>query len=157
MKALSPRAIERAMADAMQALATIDNVDDQRLLLGTVEGQSDVLEVIDRLAEQTIADKKLGELASERARRLDARADRTRAIMLQMLETLGLKSLERPLFTASVSHHAKAFVTSAELVPAEYTRTAVDMIALRRALMDGTQVPGASLGNPTPRLTLRTA
>ena len=46
------------------------------------------MEVLDRVVEAAIADKKLAELASERAKRIEARADRARDIALKIVEAL---------------------------------------------------------------------
>lgn len=156
MTNLSPRAIEEAMSAAMRLLATMppDSCDD--LIRDTLEGQTEFFEKLDALVEQAIADSKLSDMASERAKRLEKRADKPRAIILAMLEALALRTVERPLYTATVSHTAKAMVTDAEQLPDEFVRRAADMIAIRKALTHGEAVSGATLSNPQPVLTIRT-
>jgi hypothetical protein len=112
---------------------------------------------VDALVEIALADKHLVEQARARAQRIENRAERTRAILLAMMEALALKKVERPIATLSVSHYAKASVTDADALPDEFIRKAPDLVAIRKALTHGEEVTGAVLGNPTPRLVLRAA
>jgi hypothetical protein len=148
-------AIERAMSAAMEAISALPDDGDNVLLLNTIEGESDVLEVLDRVVEAAIADKKLAELARERAKRIEARADRARGVALQIIEALQVSPLERPLYSASISYPRKPIVTDAMAVPDKFSRVSVDMIALGKALRAGESVPGAELRNPEPQLTIR--
>jgi Siphovirus Gp157 len=148
-------AIERAMSAAMEAISALPDDGDNVLLLNTIEGESDVLEVLDRVVEAAIADKKLAELARERAKRIEARADRARGVALQILEALQVSPLERPLYSASISYPRKPLVTNADELPKEMIREAPDMIAIGKALRAGETIPGAELRNPEPQLTIR--
>jgi hypothetical protein len=156
MTDISPRRLEAAMSAAMQVKATLPDDDDTRLLIGMLEGETEVFELLDRLAEQAIADKLLAERATERAKRIEARAERSRDVIRKMLDALELQKLERPVFTASIGYRTKAIVTDQAALPADLLRTAPDMHAIARALKDG-PVAGAELSNPSPVLTLRTA
>ena len=147
--------MEAAMSAALQVKATLSDDGDDALLLGMLEGETDVFELVDRLAEQAVADKKLAEMASERAKRLEARAARHRDLILRMLEALEVRKLERALFTASVGYRTKAIVTDPEALPETLMRRSPDLHAVAKALKDG-PVDGAELSNPTPVLTLRT-
>jgi hypothetical protein len=153
---VSPVTIERVMSDAQQAIAALPDTSDQELLLATIEGESDALEAIDRLAEMALADKHLVEIARARAQRLEARAAGVRSVIIAMMQGLQLSKLQRPLATMSVSHSTTARVTDQAELPAEYMRSAPDMHAIRKALTNGETVPGASLNNPAPVLTIRT-
>jgi hypothetical protein len=143
------------MSAAMEAISALPDDGDNVLLLNTIEGESDVLEVLDRVVEAAIADKKLAELARERAKRIEARADRARGVALQIIEALQVSPLERPLYSASISYPRKPIVTDAMAVPDKFSRVSVDMIALGKALRAGESVPGAELRNPEPQLTIR--
>jgi hypothetical protein len=153
----SSHAIQNAVVAAQQAISALPDDEDYGLLISTVEGESDVLEVIDRVVEAAIADAKLVELARERARRIEERAKRTRNVALQIIEALGISPLERPLFTASVSYHRELGSLNEAELPDEWFRRAPDKIAIAKALRAGQDIPGASLGNDQPRLTIRTA
>ena len=154
--AVSPVTIERVMSDAQQAIATLPDTSDQELLLATIEGESDALEAIDKLAEMALADKHLVELARARAQRLEARAAGTRSVIVAMMQGLQLPKLVRPLSTLSISHTTTAKVIAQDELPGEYMRSAPDMHAIRKALTNGEQIPGATLNNPSPVLTIRT-
>lgn len=150
---ISPFRLEHAMAEAMKLRAEIGDGDD-RLLLDTIEGETDVFAIMDRLSEMAIADKLLAERARERIARLDARADRARATLQRMLEALGISRLERSMATLSVAEGPKkAHVTDAKLIPDVYWRRAIDSPSLLRALKAG-PVDGAELSNGTPTLRL---
>ena len=150
-------AIERAMSAAMEAISALPDDGDNVLLLNTIEGESDVLEVLDRVVEAAIADKKLAELARERAKRIEARADRARGVALQIIEALGVSPLERGVYTASISHHREIGTLDETLLPDEFIRRAPDKVAIAKALRAGQEVAGASLGNNAPRLIIRTS
>lgn len=129
---------------------------DDKLLLDMIEGETDVLEVLDRLIETSMADAILAEMAEARMRRLNARRDRLRETALAMLEALEItKPLERAAYTASISRRARAMVTDADRLPPELVRTAPDLRAIARALKEG-PVEGAMLSNPIPSLIVRT-
>jgi hypothetical protein len=145
------------MSAAMEVISTLPDDEDHALLLGSLEGETDIMEVLDRVIESSIADKKLAELARERARRIEARADRTREIATRIVEALAISPIERPVYTASLTFPRKPLVTDEEALPAAYIRHAPDMIAIGKALRAGETIPGAELKNPAPLLTIRTA
>jgi hypothetical protein len=149
--------IERAMSAAMEAISALPDDEDHELLLGVIEGQSEIFELLDKIVEWSIADKKLAELARERARRIEARSDRAREIATRIVEALGVSPLERPIYTASITYPRKPLVTNAEELPDTYIRHAPDMVAIGKALRAGETIPGAELKNPEPQLTIRTS
>ena len=138
-----PAAIERAMSAALQLRQLMIGedgtiADDDKLLLDMIEGQTDVLDVLDRVIEASMADAVLAELAAARAKRLKARQDWLRTTALQMLEALDItKPLERAAYTASIQRRAKAIVTDQALLPPSLLRIAPDMVALGKALRAG--------------------
>ena len=93
-------------------------------------------------------------MARERARRIEARADRTREIATRIVEALGVSPLTRPVYTASLTYPRKPLVTNADELPKEMIREAPDMIAIGKALRAGETIPGAELKNPEPQTTL---
>ena len=110
----SSHAIQNAMVAAQRAISELPDDGDNVLLLNTIEGESDVLEVLDRVIEHAIADAKLVELARERAKRIEERAKRTRNVALQIIEALRVWPLERPIYTASITQIGKPIVTDAD-------------------------------------------
>jgi len=154
---LSPARLTAAMSAAMQAIAALPDDGDERLRADTIDGQTDALDLMDQIAEAVIADESLAERARDRAKRLEARADKRREVITRMLEVLDLREpVQRPLYTASLAYRSKPQVIDATLLPRDYIREAVDLVKLGKALHAGEAVEGAVLSNPAPSLTLRT-
>lgn len=149
-------AIERAMAAAMQLKAELGAIDDTQLVVDTLEGETDVFTVLDTLVEAASRDALLVNAARERIKRIEARQDRLRATVQQMLEALDLHKVERPLYTASLAFNTKAIVTDEAVLPPQYIRHRPDLIGINKALRAGEEVPGATLGNPQPSLRIAT-
>ena len=147
--------IERAMSAAMQIISELPDDEDHALLLGSLDGETDIFEVLDRVVESSIADNKLAELARERAKRVEERARKSREIALKIIEALGVSPLTRPVYTASLTYPRKPLVTNADELPKEMIREAPDMVAIGKALRAGETIPGAELRNPEPQLTIR--
>ena len=145
------------MSAAMQIISELPDDEDHALLLGSLDGETDIFEVLDRVVESSIADNKLAELARERAKRVEERARKSREIALKIIEALGVSPLTRPVYTASLTYPRKPLVTNADDLPKEMIREAPDMIAIGKALRAGETIPGAELKNPEPQLTIRTS
>lgn len=161
MGEISPYAITRAMSAAMQLRASLlaedgSLADDDKLLCDMIDGQTNALDVLDRVIEASMADAALAEMAAARAKRLEARKARLCEIAAHMIEALEIKGpIERASYTASLSHRTKALVTDQAQLPPALIRHAPDMVAIAKALRAG-PVPGAVLSNPIPSLTVRT-
>jgi len=156
MKDISPRRIQEAMSQAQRLAAELDS-DDYRLLHDSIEGSTDVFELIDRIAEQSVADQRLVEIGKERLQRIEKRSDKARDLIGRMLAALGLdEPLQRPLYTASLTYSRKAIVTDEALVPEKYWRRSVDMRALSSAMRQDDHVPGVEFSNPQPSLRIMT-
>src|SRR5262245_38915728 len=131
---ISPHRLMAALTAAREALAVLQPDDDEVIRVDTIEGQSDALEVLDSIAAHVVADEALAERARERAKRLESRADRRREVIVTMLDALGLSKIERALYSASLSHQAKAQITDAAMLPPEFMRTAPDAVKIGKAL-----------------------
>src|SRR5438045_2374280 len=118
---ISPRRIEAAVSEAMQLLAELPG-DDERLRHDSLEGETRFFAVLDDLAELALADARLVELAQERIKRLEERAERHRDILRRMLEAVELSKAERPLYTASIGYRTKAIVTDRAALPDDLLR-----------------------------------
>jgi len=149
-----------AVSEAQQAIAEVIRRGgdiDPKLRADTIEGESDALELMDRLADLVMSDEVLAKLARERALRLEKRADANRTVIQRMLIALELgEPLERATYTASLAYRSTAVVTDASLLPEELIRRAPDMRLIDKVLRDGQAVPGAMLSNPEPHLMLGT-
>ena len=145
------------MSAAQQALTKLGDTIDPKLRADTVEGESNVFELMDRYAEMVLVDEVLAKLARERALRLEKRAAANRDVLERMLIALELSEpLERATYTASLTYRSTAVITDASLLPEELVKRAPDMRLIAKVLHDGTPVDGAMLSNPEPHLLLGT-
>ena len=141
-----------AVVAAQQAIEGLP--EDERLVADTVEGETELFELMDRYAEAALADKALIQKAEERLDRIKARADRHQDVVRRILDAIGVtKSLQRPLYTATFAWRTHVTVTDPDAVPDEYRRP--DKVEIGRALRSGHDVPGAVLSNPQPSLSLK--
>lgn len=151
---ISPRRLEAAMSAVGRLKAELAGYDDD-VVLASIESETGALELIDRILEHVVADEALVDAGKARLKRIEARADRNRAILKAMMDEIGDK-VERPLATLSVSDGPKmAHIIDAKAIPDVYWRRAVDKHELLRALKAG-PVEGAELSNGTPVLRLLT-
>lgn len=148
----SPQRLLDALRDARELIAALP--EDERLRIDTIEGETQLWELLDCYAEAALADKALIDKARERLERLERRAERAQSIVRRILDSVGLTRMERPLYTAFTTFRSKPIVTDADELPASFMRTAPDMIAIGKTLRAGETVPGATLSNPEPSLTL---
>ncbi len=152
----------RAVADEARAIDAEDDV----LLVDTIEGETDALEMMDGLIDAAQHAVSLEAAARERAQRLGERARRLadqgktyRRALLMLLEAMDLKRVVRPGATLSVS----AGRTSLEVVdPAEVPSQLrkpgePDKAAIKRLVEAGEDVPGARLVEGPATLSVRIA
>jgi hypothetical protein len=141
--------------------------DDEVLIVDMIEGQTSALEAVDRIiaaigeAEQHQAVLKIreDEMADRRAR-FAKRTESLRGTLLAWLGDVGLKKLERPEATLSVSEGKPSVNYTADFgvgLPEQYlkTTTAPDKAAVRKAVLAGENIIGAALGNSPPTLAIR--
>lgn len=140
--------------------------DDPDLLLDMAEGETSLLERIDsvivRIAELGAHAEAVGEqINSLKARkdRFERQRDLLRGALCQALLVLERNKLERPACTISMANSPPTMlVTDESAVPTTYWKRpdpVLDKVALRKALAEGEAVPGATLDNAPPRLTMR--
>jgi hypothetical protein len=140
---------------------------DEETLLDTVEGLSDLDEVIAEVVRSRLDDLALVEALQrrrdemqERLARLKDRAERKKAVIVEAMETAGLKKITREDFTLSLRPGTAGLqVVDETVIPEGYWRpqpAKLDRLALVAALKQGDAVPGAALTNPMPTIALRT-
>lgn len=154
---ISPYKLTAAMVEAQKLIAELP--DDERLRHDMIEGETDAFEHLDAYAEQAIADAALVKVARERAKRLEARSERSRAVVAAILQGLQLKRVERALFTASLGQRTEVVeVLTNEALPSAFVRTAPDKVLIGKTLRAGERVPGYELQDKSDvTLTLRSA
>lgn len=144
-----------------------DLSDDNQALLDTLDGLTDLSEVIavfvrsadDDLALAAGCGDRIDELGTRKSRFL-ARAETKRRLIQAALERAGLKKVEHPEFTAFTRASAPTvIITHEDAITADYLTqkvvTGINKNKIKSDLLDGKQVPGARLSNGGTTLTIR--
>jgi hypothetical protein len=150
-----------------QQLASAYPTADEETLLDTLEGITDLHEMIAAVIRSALVDEALQtglrtRLDEMRLRltRLEERGAKKRQLALEAMCEVGLKKLEQPDFTASARAGLPPLVVvSEDLIPADYwvpQPPKLDRQSLLSKLKRGAEVSGAQLGNPKPTLAVRT-
>jgi hypothetical protein len=147
-------------------LAAHPDLDDETLA-DTLEGITDIHEMIAAVIRSALVDEALGSGLrvrlgdmKERQSRLEVRASKKRELALQAMNETGLAKLEQPDFTASARTGVPALVVvSEQSIPEAYWLTQppkLDRQGLLGELKRGGAIPGVELSNPKTVLTVRT-
>jgi Siphovirus Gp157 len=142
------------------------NADDDALR-DTLEGLSNLPQTLASILRSHLDDLAL--LAALRTRildmqerfaRLEIRADKKRALVASVMERADIKKLTEPDFTASLRQVPPSLVVVDEhAIPEPFWRSQppkLDRKGLLAALNAGQTVPGASLGNGSTTIAVRT-
>ena len=140
---------------------------DEETLLDTLEGITDLHEMIAAVIRSALVDEALHSgLRSrvddmrERLSRLELRASKKRELALEAMTEAGLSKLEQPDFTASARAGSPALVVLAEdKIPGHYwlpQPPKLDRQAILGEIKRGIEIPGAEISNPKPVLSVRT-
>jgi len=141
-------------------------IDDQTLA-DTVEGLTDLHEILTAVIRAALADEALatglkGRIAAmeDRLTRLQDRASKRRQIAKDVMVELGLKKLTAPDFTASIRPGMPALMVIDEAaVPSIYwepREPRLNRQGLANELKQGAEIAGVTLSNPEPVLSVRT-
>ena len=140
---------------------------DEQTLADTVEGLTDVHEILAAIVRAALADEALasglkGRIAEmeERRERLEERALKRRQIVKDTMVELDLKKLTAPDFSASIRPGMPALLVIDEAaVPSIYwepREPRLDRQGLLAELKQGVEITGVTLSNPEPVLSVRT-
>ena len=140
---------------------------DEQTLADTVEGLTDVHEILAAIVRAALADEALasglkGRIAEmeERRERLEERALKRRQIVKDTMVELDLKKLTAPDFSASIRPGMPALLVIDEAaVPSIYwepREPRLDRQGLLAELKQGAEITGVTLSNPEPVLSVRT-
>ncbi len=140
---------------------------DEQTLADTVEGLTDLHEIIQAIVRSALMDEALaaglkGRMSEmqERLSRLQDRASKRRAIAKDVMVELDLKKITAPDFTVSIRPGTPALMVIDEAaVPPIYWEPGQPRLkrqVLAADLKQGDEVPGATLSNPEPVLSVRT-
>ncbi len=153
----------RVIRDRIRAL---DPTLDDQTLADTVEGFTDLHQILSAVIRAALADEalatglkgRIGEM-EDRLGRLQDRAAKRRQIAKEVMTELELKKLEAPDFTASLrSGFPSLVVINENEIPSIYWEPRdpkLDRATLIADLKQGTEVQGAALSNPEPILSVR--
>jgi hypothetical protein len=154
----------RTIRDRIQAE---DPQIDQQTLGDTVEGLTDLHEILSAVIRAALADQALasgleGRIAEMQARRdrFQDRATKRRQIAKDVMVELDLKKLAAPDFTASIRPGTPALMVIDEAaVPSIYwlpREPRLNRQGLANDLKQGAEITGVALSNPEPVLSVRT-
>lgn len=149
---------------AAVALLLADS-DDEQLKLDTLEGETDLFEIVRYLLGKVEEDEgvmaALAEQVSDRQSRkqaADHRIKRRREAIMALMQCAKLDKLTLPEATLSVRDGApKAVVTDEAALPDELCRfkRSPDMAAIKAEMESGRAVSGVTVDNGGPSLTIR--
>ena len=150
-----------------ERIRTQDPDLDEQTLTDTVEGLTDLHEILAAIVRAALADEALaaglkGRIAEmqERLERLQERATKRRQVVKDTMVELDLKKLTAPDFSVSVRPGMPALLVIDEAaVPSIYwepREPRLDRQGLLAELKQGSEITGVTLSNPEPVLSVRT-
>lgn len=153
----------QAIRDRIIALES--SIDDETLA-DTLEGMTDLHEVVAAIVRSALIDEALAEglkshinRLQERLQRLNQRGAARRQIAREAMVEVDLKRITAPDFTITVRPGSPALVVTDErTIPSTYWTSReprLDRISLLNDLKRGMVVEGATLSNPAPMLSVR--
>ena len=140
---------------------------DEQTLADTVEGLTDLHEILTAIIRAAVTDESLanglkGRIADMQGRlgRLEDRASKRRQIAKDVMMELDLRKLTAPDFTASIRPGMPALMVIDEAaVPSIYwepREPRLNRQELANELKQGAEIAGVALSNPEPVLSVRT-
>jgi hypothetical protein len=140
---------------------------DETTLLDTLEGLSSLPEMLGEVVRSQLDDQALvmalrDRISEMQARlaRIEDRAEKKRTLVASVMDRAGIKKLTEPDFTASLRQVPPGLVVVDErAVPDPFWRPQppkLDRKGLHAALNAGQTVPGATLGNGSTTIAVRT-
>lgn len=151
---------------AEEIRAALGDDFDTEAFLDTLDGETDAAEIADRLLAELAEAEAMAEAikAQEadmkaRRQRFDMRGEAFRRQLLNLLDAVGEKKIERP--RATVSRRAglpSVQITDEAAIPSQLCKTTVapDKTAIKAQLMAGETVPGAQIVVGDDGVTVRT-
>ena len=139
---------------------------DEETLADTLEGLTDLHEVVAAVVRSALVDEALAEglkghieILQQRLRRLSERANAQRTIARDAMIEVDIRKITAPDFTVSVRPGTPALVVTEEgVIPEPYWQPReprLDRLGLLNDLKKGVAVAGAALSNPMPVLSVR--
>ena len=154
----------RAIRDRIRAQ---DPQIDEQTLADTVEGLTDLHEIVQAVIRSALADEAMARglkcrISDMQCRldRLEDRASKRRQIARDVMVELDLKKLNAPDFSASIREGTPSLmVINEEAVPSIYWQPSEPRLnrqELAYELKQGAEIAGVALSDPEPVLSVRT-
>jgi hypothetical protein len=139
---------------------------DEQTLADTVEGLTDLQDIVRAIIRSALVDEALAaglkiRIAEMQGRltRLDDRASKRRQIARDVMVDVDLKKITAPDFTVSIRPGSPGLIVVDETkIPSTYfvpREPKLDRLGLLAAIKDDDQVTGVQLSNPEPVLSVR--
>lgn len=159
---------ELSRIDALKAMIADDGEElDTQLILDTIEGETDMHELLLEIDDSIAEYEAQADVVAERIKKLAARkarfgksADTLRTIILSAMDKAGIQKVEGACATLCLKKKAAALnVTEEEKIPSKYwgTKPVLDKKTLLKDIKNGEAVPGAELGAEGISLMIRRA
>ena len=140
---------------------------DERTLADTLEGLTDLHEILAAVIREALFDEALCsglkqriDQMEDRQRRLDNRAAKRRQLVREVMVENDIKKLVDPEFTVSIRVGTASVVIVDEIaIPAKFWEAReprLDKQSIWNALKQGNAIPGVMLSNPEPVMSVRT-
>jgi len=152
----------RAIRDRIRAE---DPQIDEQTLADTVEGLTDLHEIITAIIRSVLADEALAtglksRIADmqERLGRLQDRASKRRRIAKDVMIDLDIKKITAPDFSVSIRPGLPSLIIDEAAVPSIYWQPSAPRLKrqeLLSELKDGSEIEGVALSKPEPVLSVR--
>lgn len=177
---LDPLKEAQAVTALRESLRQLGEGDDETLLLDSIEGETQLFEIVDAVLERMTDAEVMIEGVEAVVAKLQARKARyeqrlksDRTLLEQAMTIADLGKMERPGATLSLSARPPSLtITEESEIPADYWKAGaptLDKKALTAALRDRAkavearetdlppEIPGACLSNGAPSITIRRA
>lgn len=162
---MNPANIMKIAAVADEIRDILGDDYDPETFADTLDGETDYLGMIGKLIlakvdadAQAEACRGVAAMYTDRARAATERATRHKAAIRAVMEAAGERRVRHPLATLTMTQGRPPLILSPDFVPeGDFAKVTVapDRTRLLKALNDGANIPGATLGNPEPTLTMR--
>ena len=140
---------------------------DEETLLDTLEGMTDLNDMLAEIIRSSLDDKALVTALKqreadmkERRERFEIRSQKKRDLIFAVMERADIKKIAMPDFTAGLRKSKTAMrIIAEDMIPQSYwlpQPPKLDRAKIYAALQAGTKIAGAMLTNAPPTLSIRT-
>ena len=131
-------------AHALQQALRAEGYDDMDVL-ASIESETDLLRVFDRVAERVDQDTRSAVIAAERSRRLKARAEKNSEFLGYLMGVIGADKVERPTATVWWQDNPGRLDVEEDKLGQYWLTARPDTDRIKKALKAGDIIPGATL------------